>query len=359
MPLGDGNYIFFTVSHGEIWFTRRALDGTWVPVVHEQNPQLPGEAAAQAISTRGIFELQHLAVVADGGELWHSLWNSQGQATAFGDVQATAAGRVGGFMDVDASHGPSGELFVVACTVDGKLWDTTRDPNGTWRPFEDMKALANPTNIVGNVRNISCTTEEPSGGSGHAFHVVALTEDYHLFHSRYINSSTFSTFLDIESTAAGEAGNFTDVSCAWDGSCLHVCAVTGGTLRHTMMLPDMTWTPFVDVKTLARTPDPGVIEKVACGVPGTPPAPGPVTTGCNLLLAAPVVVARRVSRRRRSDPINAAAPTPLEVVVLTSARQAWYVERGSDGTWTTFMDIEATAAGTLGTFGARPFYVAL
>lgn len=367
MALGEGNYIFFTVSHGEVWFTRRAPDGSWVLAAQLQNPQLPGEAAAQAISTRGVLELQHLAVVADGGELWHSLWNSQGQATAFGDVQATAAGRVGGFMDVDATHGPSRELFVVGCTVDGKLWDTTRNPNGTWRPFEDMKALPSQINI-GHVRNVACATEEPSAGSGPAFHVVALTDNYRLFHTRYINTSTFSPFLDIESTAAGEAGNFTDVSCAWDGSCLHVCAVTGGTLKHTMMLPDMTWTPFVDVKPLAGAPDPGLIEKVACEMRGTPLAPGSVSTGCNLLLAAPVSVVRRILQRRRSDPLDAAASLPLEVVILTtvvqqaplpSLRQAWHIERGSNGTWTVFGDIETTLAGTLGTFGGRPFYVAL
>src|SRR3954451_18798587 len=86
VALGDGTYIFFTVSHGEIWFTRLAVNRTWDPAIHEQNPQLPGEAAAQAISTWGISELQHLAIVAQGGELWHSMWNSQGQATVFSDV---------------------------------------------------------------------------------------------------------------------------------------------------------------------------------------------------------------------------------------------------------------------------------
>lgn len=299
MSLGDGNYVFLTVGAGQIWYTRRAADGSWVPAAREQNPPLPGEAAAQAISTQGTSQLQHLVIVADGGELWHSLWDSQGQATAFGDVQATAAGRVGGFMDVDATHGSfSAALFVVGCTVDGKLWDTTRNPDGSWRPFENMQTVPNQRQI-GSVRNVSCTTETspptvsttgaPPSGPDPAFHVVALTNDYHLFHTwQDAVTRTFSTFLDIESTAAGEAGNFTDVSCAWDGSALHVCAVANATLKHTTMLPDGTWTPFADVKTLAAS-DPGLIEKVACGIPTSPP---PKPSGC--LLAAPILVARRI-----------------------------------------------------------------
>ena len=41
MSLGDGNYVFLTVGAGQIWDTRRAADGSWVPAVREQNPQLP------------------------------------------------------------------------------------------------------------------------------------------------------------------------------------------------------------------------------------------------------------------------------------------------------------------------------
>lgn len=368
MPLGEGNYVFFTVGIGQIWFTRRALDGTWVPAVQEQNPQLPGEAAAQGISQQSTFELQHVAIAAHGGELWHSRWDSQGQATVFVDVQATAAGRVGGgFMDVDAAHGPSTspasrDLFVVGCTYDVippaapvlKLWHTRRKSDGTWMPFRDMQAVAGQVQI-GPVRNVSCATEEPLGGPGAAYHVVALTSDYRLFHTRFnIDTDTFSTFLDIESTGAGEAGNFTDVSCAWDGSSLHVCAVTSGTLKHTSMLPNGTWTPFADVKTLAAS-DPGIIEKVACAVPSLLPPVGTVSTGC---LTAPVRLAQRIFRRRQPDPLDAIAPTPLVVVVLTTARQAWHTERDSSG-WTPFEDIETTAAGAIGGAGDRPRYVAL
>jgi hypothetical protein len=128
-----------------------------------------------------------------------------------------------------------------------------------------------------------------------------------------------------------------------------------------MMLPDMTWTPFVDVKTLAAS-DPGLIEKVACAIPSTPPSPGPVSTGC--LAAAPVRlarVARRILRRGQPDPLDAVTPVPLEVVVLTSAQGVWHTERGPgpDGAWTPFGDVEATAAGAIGNISSKPRNVAL
>lgn len=321
MAIGDGNYMFFTVGAGQIWFTRRAGDGSWAPALQETNPKLPGEAAAQAVSTQGTAELQHLAIVADGGELWHSLWDSQGRATVFGDVQATAAGRVGGFMDVDAAHGlpsfgPPWPLFVVGCTVDGKLWYTIRKPDGTWQPFKDIQA-ATGAGQIGPVRNVSCThephrlTSDPEDPLP-AFHVVALTRNYRLFHTRHdFLSGAFSPFVDIETAGAGEAGNFSDVSCAWAsvifGNRLHVCAVADDTVKHTMMFPSMTWAPFFNVKTEAG--DPGRIEKVACAMPSIPIDPNG----------------------------QAVLSSPLSVVVLTSEQKAWRTGRlsflGTPGTW--------------------------
>ena len=364
MALGDGNYIFITTGAGHIWFTRRAADGSWVPAVREQNPQLPGDAGAQGISTRGVSELQHLAIVAFGGGLWHSRWDSQGQATVFGDVQSTAAGRVGGFLDVDATHGPAGtasaqELFLVGCTVDGKVWDTTRSPDGTWRPFEDMQTVPNQVTI-GTVRNVSCASGPPNA-TGPAVHVVVLTNDYRLFHTRWdLDSDTFSTFLDIETTAAGEAGSFTDVSCAWDGSALHVCAVAGGTIKYTRMPPDGTWTPFADVKTLAAS-DPGLIEKVGCAVPSLSPGPGPVSTGCNFVARMARFVVQPFSRRAQpgsAAPLGATEPS-VQVVVVTSAQRLWHTERTAGAAWTPFVDVETTSAGAIGSSASRPRNVAL
>jgi len=364
MALGSGNYVFFTVGTGLIWFTRRGPDGVWQPALQEHNPLLPGDAGAQAISTRGTLELQHLAIVAHGGELYHSLWNDQGQATQFADVQATAAGPVGGFMDVDAGHGATGQLFVVGCTVDGKLWFTTRSPDGTWRPFLDVESVAGQI-PMDDVRNVSCAAE-PALGLGAALHVVVLTTSYRLLYTRLdVLTGTFSPFLDIENTGAGEGGSFTDVSCAWDGANLHVVAVTSATIRHTMMTPGPAWTPFADVKTMAGPPDPGLIEKVACGTVRRPEPPGPISTGCplGLLLVVPWLVSRPFVRRRLPDGVaeSHASTLDVEIVVVTSAQRVWHTERRPEGTgsWSPFADVETTAAGPIGSLGSKPRNVAL
>jgi hypothetical protein len=98
-----------------------------------------------------------------------------------------------------------------------------------------------------------------------------------------------------------------------------------------------------------------------------------VTATADVILAKVRIVQENIKKlvdnngkycKGQPDPLDAVTPVPLEVVVLTSAQGVWHTERGprgpgQSGGWTSFGDVEATTAGTIGNISSRPRNVAL
>lgn len=322
MALGNGNYVFFVTGDGRIWFTRRAVDGSWSPVLRLQNPALPGAAGDLAVSHLGTTEMQILATTAFGGGLWHSLWDKEGRATQFGDVEMQAGQRPP-FLGVDAAHGSlqnigggltRWQLHLVTCDVNGDLWHTLRYGNGAWSPFGNIEQQAGD---IGSTRSVTCAYY--NGPLSDQLHVVAVTNDYRLKHTamRVSTNESWAPVVDLE-VAAGEAGSFLQASCACIGADLHLCAVTGdGTVKHAVRASAGAWTPLGDVKVQAG--DIGQVEYVGC---------------------------------------EAGARNSLQVVVVTSTQRVFHTQRNQDGSWTPFGDVEGQC-GLIGSSAARPRQVAL
>ncbi|MGW3647055.1 hypothetical protein [Streptomyces sp. NPDC000878] len=314
--------MFFVTDGGQIWFTRRAVNGSWSPALRLQNPALPGAAGDLAVSHLGTAEMQILATAAFGGGLWHSLWDNEGKATQFGDVE-TQAGQRPPFLGVDAAHGSlqsigggltRWQLHVVGCDVNGDLWHTLRYGNGAWMPFGNIEQQASD---IGSARSVACAYYD--GPLSDQLHVVAVTNDYRLKHTtlRVSTNDSWSPFIDVE-MVAGETGSFLQASCACIGPDLHLCAITGdGNVKHAVRTPAGAWTPLGDVETQAG--DVGQIEYVGC---------------------------------------EAGAQKTLQVVVLTSAQRVLHTQRNQDSSWTPFRDVEGQC-GSIGSSSARPRRVAL
>ncbi len=154
-------HLLGVTSDGKLWHTIRQSDGTWTPF---------GDVKAQA-GDRGTFVRVGIAVepapgpaefiselhvggVTSDGKLWHTIRHSDGTWTPFGDVKAQAGDR-GTFVDVGDAGTPSIDLHVSGPTSDGKLWHTIRHSDGTWTPFGDVKAQAGDP---GSVQSISVAT---------------------------------------------------------------------------------------------------------------------------------------------------------------------------------------------------------
>jgi hypothetical protein len=134
-------------KNGGLWHTNRKADGTWPAAfgdVQAQTKKLgpnPGIGATPftTCATNQQGDLHVLAIDTSGG-LWHTMRTADGKwPFAFGDVQAqtrkigpnTGIGRI---SSVTCAVNKQGDLHIGAIDLNGKLWHTIRQADGSW-PF--------------------------------------------------------------------------------------------------------------------------------------------------------------------------------------------------------------------------------
>ena len=285
---GSGGMLFLVgISDGHLWYTEPVASTKW-----QAFDDIEGRAGElgtimDADVNRGLI-LSIFAVNNAGGLYFTYL--TGGGWKAFSDVKA-AAGDPGTFTRVAVTT--SLGLDVCGITSDGLLWHAIRQTTGTWVPFFDVTSQAGDRNVV----QISCAAINGD------LYLCAISDDGKLWlTSRPAATGTWTPFIDIE-RRAGKRGLFVDVECVNLHDELHVLAATDdGRLWHTVR--GTPWTPFYDVKT--RASDPGKIVRVGAG--------GGILS-----------------------------PSVLELAVVTSDGHLWHTDRHSDGTWSSFDDVEATA----------------
>jgi hypothetical protein len=121
------------VHVGELWHTLRNADGSWAPnfgLVEGQERNDPG--AFSAISCGGVGnQLQTIGLVS--GQLWHTLRNADGSwAPNFGLVEGQEHNNPGAFNAISCAG--SGSQLQMIGIVNGQLWHTLRNADGSWAP---------------------------------------------------------------------------------------------------------------------------------------------------------------------------------------------------------------------------------
>jgi hypothetical protein len=153
-------------SDGELWCTTRNQDGSWTPqfvLIQAQNNPAPFTAVACA----GVgYALQVVGLGSDG-QLWHIIHNADGTwSPQFGLIESQERNNPGLFGAV-ACGGVGDALQVVGATLDGQLWHTIRNADGTWAPqFGSIQSQEQ--NNPGPFRAVSCA------GVGDALQLVGL-----------------------------------------------------------------------------------------------------------------------------------------------------------------------------------------
>lgn len=148
--------------------------------------------------------------------------------------------------------------------VDGQLWHTIREFDGTWqKQFGHIEAVAG--NDPGPFTAVGCAaSDEPDLG----LQVVGVV-DGQLWHTIRRQDGSWQDLRGIQGQESNNPGAFTAVSCANDsGFTLHVVGIVGGQLWHTIRHGDGSWQPQYDHVEPVAGNDPGSLSSLGCAAVG-------------------------------------------------------------------------------------------
>ncbi len=218
----DSNYewstrIGFTTNDGRAWYTRRSYqDGTYLPLsqMMDQGIQPPGPITALASAKSAYHEQRtvFLAVTSPNGRLWQSTREGDGtfrgwiQPLAFTRaVRAVAGASVfpDGPLNTAYSHIETQFMFV---TDDGHVWHARRNWEGKWGPLGDVNAQIR---IPGPVRAVAAVGVQADT------QYMLVTEDGHLWHTIRRADGSWQALGDVNSQVSipGPVAAVTAASC--------------------------------------------------------------------------------------------------------------------------------------------------
>src|SRR5581483_5089154 len=235
-------------------------DGSWHAFGASAPLTPPGTSRVAAAVVGGEV---HLCGVAQGG-LWF-VREAPSHIDAPVDVKART-GSAATFADV-ACAAMDGVLHVAATTTDGGLLHTTRAPDGTWAPFDDVKAKVIKWGDRGHFARVACDV------IGRALYVLVATSEGGLWIT-LSQSGTWAPLSDVKALV-GDRGPARDVALASSGGERYLAyAATDGSLWHAL-LSGGKWTPFADVRAQTTVPALAFSTCALGATISTPPASQP------------------------------------------------------------------------------------
>ncbi|WP_256102778.1 trypsin-like serine protease [Streptomyces sp. Ncost-T10-10d] len=187
-------------------------------------------------STLDNWNLQMLTRTSTG--LYHTMRNSNGDWTAFGDVQKVAGTITDLAYAADAAI--KGKNYVFAVGGDGRLYEANRRPTGGWEAFRDI------TDEVGSKPGLT-RVAVTSTGSGLALIGLASGRVYHATQDA---DEKWSKWGDV-SAKLGVLGNATQVTTAQtSGGDTQIGVVADKKAYHATRHSDGTWSAWGHISNL-------------------------------------------------------------------------------------------------------------
>ncbi|GAA1270817.1 hypothetical protein GCM10009665_68920 [Kitasatospora nipponensis] len=191
------------------------------------------------------------AVLVNGdNSLYRSVGLGDGTVTAFGNVE-TSAGSIGGVSSF-AAAGINGDTHIVAIGGDGHLHHTiVHQPTngaGMMSGFGDVNAAAGALSNITQVAAVSIGTD---------LHVVAVAGG-RIYHTIRHDDGTWTKFGDVES--GGGTGNLPTITsvalASTSGGQLQIAVVASGKVYHTIRQASGVWGTWGDVAQAAGATGP-------------------------------------------------------------------------------------------------------
>lgn len=255
------------ISDGTLLHAIRDLKGKWTALgdvraeILREWPDSLDPGRFEDVACADVAGVLHVCANAEANNLIHAIRLLNGSWTAFGDVRLAAQAPSGAIFSVAAAGIGSQLRLLIAFRRGGstwstnhEVWETFRNPSGQWRRFE---------NRGGSFDHISCA------GVGAELHIAGITFDSQgirigaLEHAVDVPGPNWTPFGDVraeilrEHPGSLDPGTFGSVACAAFADELHLCAIGGGRILHTIRKVDGTWFPFGPVIDVVVAQNPG------------------------------------------------------------------------------------------------------
>ncbi|MEU1289924.1 trypsin-like serine protease [Kitasatospora sp. NPDC005856] len=224
-------------SDANLYFASRLYDGTWTP--YEDVQATAGNiGGVRAVATAGINADTHIIALGGDGHLHYAIRNLDGSwGQKFEDLNV-ALTDLGGITQVSIAS-IRDNLHVVVVS-NGTLYHAIRNGARQWSSFNVV------TDVTGPLTGItSISAAGASGDAGPELHIAAVAGGK-VYHTLRTDSGNWGTWGSV-SDAAGSTGPVTGVAVSRQGNNLNLALIASDGQYHTMRYFNHSWQPVTSL----------------------------------------------------------------------------------------------------------------
>ncbi|MFF2546207.1 trypsin-like serine protease [Kitasatospora sp. NPDC058063] len=278
-------------SDANLYFASRLYDGTWTP--YEDVQATAGNiGGVRAVASAGINADTHIIALGGDGHLHYAIRNLDGGwKQTFADLNVALTDLSGITQVSIASISDNLHVVVVA---NGTLYHSIRNGAGQWTSFNVVTDVTGPLNGI-----TAISAAGASGDAGPELHIAAVAGGK-VYHTLRTGSGNWGTWGAV-SEAAGSTGPVSGVAVSRQGNNLNLALIASDGQYHTMRYLNHTWQPVTSLG--------GVIGNVT----GTSISAAPVDTDAVFAIAT---TDNKVLLTARHNDGTWAAPENLDLTTI-------------------------------------------